>query len=148
MGSPVAIQLHCHALLLEVPTSFVDDPPPGSIRGFMTAGELPIFTHWLKCGPLEYEIEASADSNIFMSNDGALSPMFSGHRLAFKDGTGLSIVIDNQDANLEVNDYDNIGQVWDELPMKVLEHWGSPNCPMPYYISVVAAKLSLASRVT
>ncbi|OGG47595.1 hypothetical protein A2671_00275 [Candidatus Kaiserbacteria bacterium RIFCSPHIGHO2_01_FULL_49_13] len=135
MGSPVAITLHCHALVLEVPMGFGDKPSaPGRVRGFMTDGALPVFTHWLKCGPLEYEAVAASNPNILMSTDGALKPMFTGHNLVFKDGTGLWLVADDQDVDLQVTDYGDVRQVWDELPHKVLQHWKAPNFPVRCYL--------------
>ncbi len=135
MGAPVPVTLHCHALVLEVPMGFDYKPSaPGKIRGFMTDGALPVFTRRLKCGPLEYEVVAANNPNILMSTNGTLKPIFAGHNLAFKDGTKLSLIADDQGVDLQVTDYPDIRQVWEELPHKVLKHWHAPNFPVRCYL--------------
>lgn len=141
MGSP-SIRLHCHALLLETPTSlFSRDEKVGDcrIRGFLTDGALEVFDFDLKCEPLEYEAEsASSQNHLMMSEDGALRPLFSGHLVTFKDGTTLTIISEDQASGLDVTDYSDYQELWRNLPLKVLEYWQAPYMPVRMHLPKAA----------
>lgn len=145
MGTPVAVTLHCHALLLEVPIAFDDKPPRnGQIRGFRTDGSMPVFTHWLKCKFTEYEAKSASNPNIVISTSNSSKTLFTGHNITFKDGTLLSLIAADRNTDLQVTDYDDINQVWEDLPHKVLQHWQHPSFPVRCYLpcSQVAKYLS------
>lgn len=137
MGSPISVRLHCHALLLAVPMELGSTPTAsGQIRGFITDGAMEVFSHLLKCEPNEYETQAANNPNILMSTDAGFKPIFSGHILTFKDGTELSIIAEDREVGLGVTEYDDIREVWADLPLQVLKHWKAPYFPVSSHLSV------------
>ncbi len=142
-----SVRLHAHAILLETPIQMGSIPSEGGrIRGFMTDGALPVFTHYLTCGPLDYERSDPVSSNVLMSDGGALKPLASGEHLKFKDGTVITMVKAISEKSFQIDDYTDIRHVWRDLLPRVADYWPHPAMPMVDHVDVRRARVVHEAR--
>lgn len=140
------IRLHCHAVLLEHPLGLsMERSQEGRIRGFSTSGSAAVFTFDLRCGPFDYEIEEGQSPHIFIGHEGKTRPLFSGFLLTFKDGTLLQLLSPYDGGPLDVSEYDEVTEVWKDLPARVMSHWGAPNAPVTLHLPKANALDALRS---
>jgi len=129
------IWLECHAILLEYPLLMsCDRTKTGRVRGFSTTGSMPIFSFDLKCGPFDYEVEERESVHLTIPINGGVKPLVTGSALHFADGTLLTLLAPYAEGSLDVKDYDDILEVWRELPRRVIARWGAPAAPAPIYL--------------
>ncbi len=129
-----AIRLDIHALLIEE-GSFGFLGPSYQIRGFGPDAAWPVFTFWLKDGPVVYSIaDAQDNSKVFLSSSGKTQPIFGGSILTVEDGPRLFLQSDDPENPLDI--FESVGdieKVWNELEDRALKYMHTPYVPHSFY---------------
>jgi len=131
-----SMRLWCHALLVEYVHGFPGDEPQRRVRAFGTDAAWPVFTHWLKCDSVEYEMREAQGDSVFIVGDASPEPrpLISGVTLTFKDGSQFFVQIADRESPLDVEDFSRCTDVWRVLQVKVRSYWQAPNFPVLQYV--------------
>lgn len=131
------MRLWCHALLIEkVILNKASNEFQYRVRAFGTSGSWPVFTHWLKCESLEYEMCDSQDNSVIIFGDSSPDgqPLISGAILTFQDGSKFFLGIFDRKKQFDVADYSDYTDVWAALSDKVRCYWQAPYFPVLQHI--------------
>jgi len=134
-GQP--LRIYCRALLLDATEAlFSGEPLMHRIRGFGPDSSLEIFTLWLKCGHLEYEMTEAENNQVVFIGDSHPEgrPLFRGATVKFKDGVELFLQAEDPEQPLDVVDFTEYLIAWEALDKKVRRYYRSPNFPVVSYV--------------
>lgn len=124
-------RLWAHALLFEKVRGLAPGEFSNQVRGFGTSECWPVFTHWLKYEPTDYELTNLNDGNVLLIKTAkGIKPLFSGVHIAFKDGLKLFIQLADNTKSLDVFNSLTCALVWLALPIKVQRYWRKPMIPV------------------
>jgi len=139
-GGP--LRLSCRALVLdESEPLFKTDPLNQRVLGYGSDTSWSVFTRWLDCGHLEYEMADAAGNHAFMVSDAHPEgrPLFSGATMKFSDGTEFYLQAEDQERPLDISDYDDNEELRAELSSRVRRYYRAPYFPKLAYVPIAAA---------
>lgn len=125
-------RIDCFALLFEEhPEERRSLSGQYAIRGFLTDGSLPTFTIRPDINPTTIPFQPM-ESSAKMLVDSGIRPLSVGVRLVFPNFK-LDIFKSKHEMDFDVQDFDDILEVWEELRYKTADYWKHPAMPIAHY---------------
>lgn len=143
VATTMVTTIECYAILFEVndKDSLLGLYGQYKIRGFLSEGSLPTFTIRPEENPMDVPFIGMESTAKFMTDSG-IKPLSTGATLRFPKFE-LNIYKAMQEKDFDIQEFDNITTVWDELQFKTAQYWQHPAMPVAHFVRAEIVRAAL-----